>query len=111
MITQSLKQWQEEGEQRFGEGENWAFVCPVCGHVATVSDFIALGQTADDAAQVCIGRINGHMKPHAKAGDNSNGCDWCAFGLLGTIGRGRNITFPDGSSCEVFDFAEGSEMA
>jgi hypothetical protein len=107
MVKQSHEEWKAEAIQRFGENpDNWAFVCPACGHVATISNFKFLGEAADSAAQQCIGRVNSRgMKP-ADAKSNEYGCDWAAFGLFGTLGKGRTVEFPDGTTIEVFDFAE-----
>lgn len=109
MIKQPLEDWQEEAKSRFGaDPAKWAFKCPICGKVATIGDFLALGKDANLAAQECIGRANGTMKPF-DGSDNSRGCDWAAYGLFGTIGRGRLIAFSDGHTCEVFEFANAKK--
>jgi hypothetical protein len=44
------EEWYAEGERRFGSDRRaWKFVCPVCGHVAAVNDWLAV-------AFSCVGR-------------------------------------------------------
>jgi hypothetical protein len=56
-----------------------------------------------DAPQGCIGRTNGKGSNNGK--DQGFGCNWAAYGLLGTLGKGRTVIFSDGHESEVFDFA------
>lgn len=38
MIKQTLKEWLDEGKERFGDDfTQWKFKCPACGHVNTGS--------------------------------------------------------------------------
>lgn len=104
MIVQTLEEWQAEMRGRFTSMEEVAFICPACGHVATVKDHMAAGGKADDAPQGCIGRTNGKGSKNGK--DQGFGCNWAAYGLLGTMGKGRKIVFPDKHETEVFDFAK-----
>lgn len=106
MIKQSLKEWTEEGKKRFGDNyAEWKFLCPACGHVASGQDFKEVAAKPNDMYQGCIGRHNGKGKNPDKD-DNENGCNWAAFGLFGTMGKGRIIIAEDGAEVEVFDFAE-----
>lgn len=99
MLQQTLEQWREEAAARFGEKTAyWKFVCPSCSGVQSPQDFIKHGLEPQDAAnaayQECIGRkVQGI------------GCDWAAFGLFGTLGKGREVITPEGKTVEVFDFA------
>lgn len=105
MTKQSLKEWQEEAVSRFGtNARNWAFVCPACGKVSTVSDFLALEANPQNAYQECIGRVTGQGAPRKEG--NPNGCNWAAYGFFGTCGKGRIVIDDEGSEIEVFDFAE-----
>jgi hypothetical protein len=55
--TISEADWRAEGAKRFGEDMmKWRFVCPSCGHVATVADWHAAGAPADAVAFSCVGR-------------------------------------------------------
>lgn len=109
MLEQSYDEWMSEGKAKFGEDfANWKFKCPACGHVASGQNFKDLHGEPNDMYQVCIGRINGKgMRGFdSKKMTNENGCDWAAFGLLGTLGKGRIVVTKEGKKVEVFDFAE-----
>jgi hypothetical protein len=96
MIKQTLNEWKTEAIARFGsDTSNWRFKCPKCGNEQTPFDFAGITDGANKAYQQCIGR---HVK--------SKGCDWSAFGFLGTLGKGRIVIAPDGNEVEVFDFAD-----
>lgn len=104
MIKQTYEEWIAEGRELFGKDFiDWKFVCPACGRVSSGWDFKEAGGEPNDMYQCCIGRLNGNMRPSSKALDG-NGCDWCAFGLLKTLGKGR-IVVKDDQEIEVFDFA------
>lgn len=100
MVKQPLEEWRKEAVERFGEkGRDWKFVCPRCGNVQSGKDFIDRGMTVEQANDIsvyqqCIGR---HFE--------GIGCDWAAYGLFGTMGRGRYVITPEGKEVEVFDFA------
>ncbi|WP_245809822.1 VVA0879 family protein [Cohnella massiliensis] len=106
MIKQTLPEWRKEAAERFGNKTGkWAFKCSRCGNIQTPMDFVEkAGMKPDDAAsasyQQCIGR---HVQ--------GIGCDWAAYGLLGTLGNGRIVITDDGREVEVFDFAEAEEVA
>ena len=59
-VYESVEEWQAEGKRRFGEDvKKWRFVCPMCGHVAAVQDFIDKGvkDPANAAYEECIADI------------------------------------------------------
>lgn len=93
-------EWRLEGRRRFGDDVmNWKFLCPMCGHVASVRDFKNAGASGPDCAYTeCIGRYIGKG---SQKKDDSSGCDWCCYGLYG-IPQGGIIV--DG--LHIFDFAE-----
>lgn len=100
MIKQTLDEWLNEAKTRFGDkARHWKFVCPSCGNVQTPQDFVDAGIDKEEAGsksyQGCIGRTV-----------KDKGCDWAAYGLFGTMGKGRTVIKPDGKEVEVFDFAE-----
>jgi hypothetical protein len=106
MITQTLDEWMAEGKARFGEDlTNWKFKCPACGHVASGQDFKDVGADTNDMYSVCIGRKNGKGVDAMKSKDKGNGCNWAAFGLFRTLGKGR-IVLNEGKEVDVFDFAD-----
>lgn len=98
MIKQTLGEWRTEAKERFGETNNWKFVCPSCGNVQSPQDFVNAGcepGIASNASyQECIGRRA-----------EGQGCQWAAYGFLGTLGLGR-IVIVGGDEVEVFNFAQ-----
>jgi len=100
-----VSEWLEEGKRRFGpDVKAWRFICPMCGTSYSVEEFIAAGGDGPNSAyQECIGR---HKNAGPPTGDNPNGCNWCAYGLFGTAGKGRIILSDGGAAVEVFNFAE-----
>lgn len=101
--------WLAEGKRRFGAVPDWKFKCPVCGREYTITEFMAAGGDGPNSAyQECIGR-HLHAGPFKSESGNANGCDWCAYGLFGTAGKGRVIIAEDGDAVEVFCFAGEEE--
>lgn len=106
MIKQTLEEWQADMKRRFDSSDEVAFICPVCGTIATVKDHIDAGGIADVAPQQCIGRTTGKGGPWGrKAAECNDGCNWAAFGLFGNMGKGRIVIMPSGKEVQVFDFA------
>ncbi len=104
MKESSLEDWRKEGAEKFGEDpRNWKFICPACGHIASGQDFLDAGADINDSYQECIGRHTGKSAP--RKGDSS-GCNWAAYGLFGTLSKGRIVITEDGKRVEVFRFAE-----
>lgn len=92
----TIGEWQKELERRFGPYcEDYRFVCPHCGRVNTGMEFRKAGAKTDDIAQCCIGRFAPGL-----------GCDWAAYGLFGTLGKGDIVVMPDGRRRMVFAMAE-----
>jgi hypothetical protein len=105
MTKQPVNEWLSEAETLFGENKlDWKFECPACGHVASIGDFKEVGADPNDAYQKCIGRVNGKGTTNQK--DLGDGCNWAAFGLFGTAGKGRTVISENGKEVEVFDFAK-----
>jgi hypothetical protein len=100
----SIEAWEAEGKRRFGNDYmEWKFVCPMCGHVASVADFKAAGAADPNCAYTeCLGRYHGKGSP--QAGDSS-GCNWAAYGLFGIPRGGCYVLQPDGTKAHIFDFA------
>ena len=101
-----VKDWQNEGRRLFGNDvRKWRFVCPMCGKEYSVGEFMEAGGDGPNSAyQECIGRYL-HAGPPDKEKGNPNGCNWCAYGLFGTAGKGRLIEADDGTIVEAFHFA------
>ena len=104
MKYESVEAWREEGGRRFGASYlKWRFRCPMCGHVASVQDFVSVGADANAAYNECIGRYTGKGAP--QDGDDS-GCNWCAYGLFGIPREHDTVISDDGGLIDVYPFAE-----
>lgn len=93
MKKMTIDEWRAEGERLFGSNPyDLKFVCPKCGQVSSGNDFKELGvEDAVNAMYVdCIGR-------HTK----EKGCNWAAYGLFGTLGKGIQVGEKEQ---EVFSF-------
>lgn len=105
MLKTTQTEWLKEAKEKFGEDhKKWKFICPACGHVTSVEDFMNAGGDMDGAYQECIGRYTGKGSPQK---NDSSGCNWAAYGFFGTLGKGRIIIADDsGKEVEIFQFAE-----
>lgn len=101
-----VSEWLAEAKGLFGpDVKKWRFTCPMCGITYSIEEFtLAGGKDPNYAYQECIGRYR-HAGPPDDKNGNPCGCNWCAYGLLGTAGKGRVIEAEDGSHIEVFHFA------
>lgn len=108
-VVMTQEEWLAEGKKRFGENFMcWKFRCPMCGHVASVREFMEAGAKDPNCAyQECIGRYTGKGSP--VKGDSS-GCNWAAYGFFRIPnGKGIIVIAKDGIGTECFPFADGSE--
>jgi len=76
--TYEYNEWKARAVELFGDDPaKWRFVCPACGHVQCIQDFLDLGLDVETAyGEVyfsCIGRRTGKDGP---------GCDWTLGGLM-----------------------------
>ena len=100
-------EWLTELKNRFGEDMmKWAFKCPACGKVSTMQEFKDAGAEPNDSYQTCIGRFTGKGSPTK---DSKEGCNWAAFGLLGTLSGGDVIITEAGKEVPVFSMADKPE--
>lgn len=110
MIKMTHTEWCNEAARRFGpKGENWRFVCPVCGHVASVKDWAAAGAPQGAVAFSCVGRWTG-AGPYKKG--EAGPCNYAGGGLF----RLNPVTVtdcPGGGEYTAFNFApeEGAPNA
>lgn len=96
--------WLAEGERRFGKDMmKWKFVCPSCGHIASVEAYQAAGAPEGAVAYSCVGRWDGHMEQDAFI-TKKGPCNYAGGGLIGL--NPVTIMMPDGKERNVFDFAE-----
>lgn len=103
--TMTQDELQTEMTRRFGPDPlKWAFVCPVCGDVATAQDFKDAGADVNRRfGSECLGRSLGVLKrEQPKGGYQGRGCDWSANGLF----RGPMfIITPEGKEMPAFRIA------
>lgn len=97
------EEWYAEGKRLFGEDVmQWRFVCPSCGHIASVQDWKDAGAPEGAVAFSCVGRWMGSEK---EIFDKSGGpCNYAGGGLFGL----NPIKVDDQS---VFDFDRSKEQA
>lgn len=81
VMKMTHEEWLAEAERRFGkDAKQWKFVCPSCGHVASVADWTAAGATEGEIAFSCIGR---RLKSSAKIFEKGKGpCNYAGGGLF-----------------------------
>lgn len=82
-VVLSVADWKAEGEKRFGSDMmQWKFVCPSCGHVASVQEWKDAGAPAGAVAFSCVGRWKGgdDSKSFKKKGGP---CMYAGGGLIG----------------------------
>lgn len=98
-------EWEAEGRRLFGDDQmQWRFVCPACGHVASVKDWQDAGAEEDEVAFSCVGRHSekprGAFVSKFTTKKNREGpCNYAGGGLFKL-----NPVEVDGHN--VFDFAE-----
>lgn len=79
------EEWLQEARDRFGpDPMKWRFVCPSCGHVASIQDWKDAGAAEGEVAFSCVGR---HAKASQAAADaafrRSGGpCNYTGGGLF-----------------------------
>lgn len=100
--------WKAEGLRRFGaDPRAWQFVCPSCGHIASVADWKAAGAPDGAVAFSCIGRYTGDGNAAAdKAFKHAGGpCNYTGGGLFRL--NPVEVDFEDGNEpMRAFAFAE-----
>lgn len=94
--------WQEMAKKLFPEGSDTvAFVCPSCGHVATVREYREAKAPDGAIGFSCIGRWTDadDRQTFQKQGGP---CQYAGGGLIGL--NPIRVTFPDGKVIDYFDF-------
>lgn len=104
-IYESPAAWLSEARRRFGDDKmKWAFLCPSCGHRATVADWKEVGATEGEIAFSCIGR---HIKGAGELGCSPGPCNYAGGGLFAL--NPVSITLEDGGVTTRFAFADPEE--
>lgn len=103
--------WRKEAEARFGPYPlKWAFVCPACGHVATVADWKRVGAAEGEIAFSCIGRhIPGSRDAFSATGPGP--CNYAGGGLFRLNPVRVVTTDPEKGTTiqhDIFEFAPAS---
>ena len=96
------QEWHDEAVKRFGNNPlDWKFVCPSCGHVASVKDWKDAGAPEGAVAFSCVGRYTGSKKEMC---DKTGGlCNYAGGGLF----RLNPVRVEkDGIVTDVFAFAD-----
>jgi hypothetical protein len=104
VIHMTEDEWNAEGVRLFGEDRiTWRFVCPSCGHVASVQDWKDAGAKQSQVAFNCVGRHTGATR---HIFEKPGPCNYTAGGLF-TLNPVL-VHQKDGHITPVFAFA-GSE--
>lgn len=102
-LVLSEAEWRAEAVRRFGPDEmGWQFVCPCCGHVASVSEWRAGGAEPGAVGFSCVGRWVG-AKREAFGGQGAGPCNYAGGGLFSV--NPVCVTSDTGQQFRVFDFA------
>jgi hypothetical protein len=102
-IKLTEEEWEARGRGLFGPDEmKWAFVCPVCQHVATVKDWKDAGAPAGAVAFSCLGRFLAECRDAFRE-EGPGPCNYTGGGLIG-LNPVRVTT--SGGTIDVFDFAD-----
>ena len=101
--TLTITEWREEAAARFGtEQAGWRFVCPCCGHIASIQDWKDAGAPEGAIAFSCVGRWAG-AKRAAIEGTGPGPCNYAGGGLFNL----NPVTVLQGEGKHrVFEFAE-----
>lgn len=104
-ITMTYAEWTAEATRRFGEHKRaWAFVCPSCGYVATVGDWMDAGASEGEVAFSCVGRRTENPK---QIGERPGLCNYAGGGLFRL--NPVKVIMPDGVEHNIFAFAPTEE--
>jgi len=98
-------QWLAYGSELFGDDiYQWRFVCPSCGYIARVQEWIDAGAPKSTIAFSCVGRWHKTARPAFGSPDLPGPCDYAGGGLFRL--NPVRVTHPDGKTTDAFAFAE-----
>ena len=94
--------WCKEGTERYGvDMRKWEFICPSCGHIASIKEWMDAGAKETQAAFSCIGRHT--ERPEEIFHKNGGPCNYAGSGLFRL--NPVHVKFPDCRVRETFEFA------
>ena len=106
LIRMTHDEWRKEAIRRFGPNiEDWKFVCPGCGNIASGRDFKDVGAEPNSMYQECIGRYRGGIRWANKKKNQKGPCDYAGYGLFNICPV--IVVRDDGVEISSFAFAEG----
>lgn len=77
----TIQEYMTEAYDLFGpDMMTWRFVCPACGHIASVADYKAAGAPESAVGFSCIGRWL--ENPREAFGKGPGPCDYAGGGLF-----------------------------
>ncbi|MHC4371489.1 MAG: VVA0879 family protein [Planctomycetota bacterium] len=101
----SHKDWKQEARALFGDDAlEWRFVCPACGHTASVHDWKNAGASTGEVAFSCVGR---RLRPDADMGTKPGPCNYAGGGLFAL--NPVKVLYDDGTVQATFEFAKPQE--
>lgn len=97
-------EWLQEAERRFGSNiRAWRFVCPSCGHIASVQEWADSGAGEGEVAFSCVGR---NLPGSKRIFDKPGPCNYAGGGLFQL--NPVTVVHEDGAESRVFAFAPAS---
>jgi hypothetical protein len=79
----TLDEYYQTGRLLFGEDtDNWRFICPSCGHIASVKEYTECDAPESAVAYSCIGRWTGEKYPAVSKNGSPGPCDYAGGGLF-----------------------------
>jgi len=102
----TVEEWRARGRELFGDDDmKWAFICPVCKHVATARDYREAGAGSGSVGFSCIGRFLPKCRD-AFFEEGPGPCNYTGGGLFGL--NPVRVTTEKGP-IDMFDFATPGE--
>ena len=79
--TTTESQYHEDAIRLFGDDMmKWRFICPACGHIASIEDYKNAGATVGAIAFSCVGRWL--PNPQSMYTQSGGPCDYAGGGLF-----------------------------
>lgn len=104
--------WVAEARARYNSRDEMSFVCPICGHVATVADYQEAGAHEEAMGFSCIGRFQESTKRAFSSGSDAvkPGEGPCDYTLGGFFSFPATIVIaPDGKEIPVFEWGPATK--